>query len=387
MNVLISNNARYFMNGNTIYDVLLDESYNKNELSFEFWVNFLRENTIASYKNNIKNITEIQKFLRESVYNFATILEDKESTKFIVEYERKYANNLLNEDIEDHTNSLNEVWDYIGITLFEQDLWSSIKSGVSKIGSSIKSGLSKAWDFIKEKGAPWFFENLRKALFSWGGVAIQAFLAHPSIQAASGGITSALILTIWGAMLAYDVYEAIQGRPNWIYLLIDIVSLLTAGVGGKMVQGAAATIPKSSAGSLSKVLTELNKSSAGKSIATILKGASSGLSKVLGLVSSGIKWVGEKLGIKTLLNSSSQINSFITKTMSGLSKAASTSLGSAAVAGGIGYGIEKAVGGEGKTLGGAFKDDGLSNTQSASLEKAFQQTKAEAIPGVDYPEF
>ena len=45
------------MNGNTIYDVLLDESYNKNELSFEFWVNFLRENTVASYKNGIKNIT------------------------------------------------------------------------------------------------------------------------------------------------------------------------------------------------------------------------------------------------------------------------------------------------------------------------------------------
>ena len=119
MNILISNNARYFMNGNTIYDVLLDESYNKNELSFEFLVNFLRENTVASYKNGIKNITEIQKFLRESVYNFATILEDKESTKFIIEYERKYANNLLNEDIEEHKNLLTEVWDYIVTTLFE----------------------------------------------------------------------------------------------------------------------------------------------------------------------------------------------------------------------------------------------------------------------------
>lgn len=387
MNILISNNARYFMNGNTIYDVLLDESYNKNELSFEFWVNFLRENTIASYKNGVKNITDIQKFLRESVYNFATILEDKESTKFIVEYERKFANNLLNEDIEDYTDTLNEVWDYIGTTLFEQQWWDSIKSGVSKIGSSIKSGLTKAWDFIKEKGAPWFFENLRKALYSWGGVAIQAFLAHPSIQAASGGITTGLIMTVWGSMLAYDVYEAIQGRANWINLLIDIVSLLTVGVGGKMVQSAASTIPQASAGSLSKVLMALNKSSSGRAIANILKGASSGLSKVLGLVSSGIKWVGEKLGIKTLMNSSSQISSFISKTMSGLSKAASTSLGGAAVAGGIGYGIEKAVGGEGKALGGAFKDDSMSASQSASLEKAFQQTKSEAIPGVDYPEF
>lgn len=374
------------MNGNTIYDVLLDESYNKNELSFEFWVNFLRENTIASYKNNIKNITEIQKFLRESVYNFATILEDKESTKFIVEYERKYANNLLNEDIEDHTNLLSEVWDYIGTTLFEQDLWSSIKSGVSKIGSSIKSGLSKAWDFIKEKGAPWFFENLRKALFSWGGVAIQAFLAHPSIQAASGGITTGLILTVWGAMLAYDVYEAIQGRPNWIYLLIDIVSLLTAGVGGKMVQGAASSIPKASAGSLSKVLTELNKSSAGKSIATILKGASSGLSKVLGLVSSGIKWVGEKLGIKTLSGASSQINSFIQNTFKQISNFAKTKTGTVALAAGTTYGIEKALGGEGKFLGGSFKDDKMNAETEQSIINSLKSGESEATAGVDYPE-
>lgn len=374
------------MNGNTIYDVLLDESYNKNELSFEFWVNFLRENTIASYKNNIKNITEIQKFLRESVYNFATILEDKESTKFIVEYERKYANNLLNEDIEDHTNLLSEVWDYIGTTLFEQDLWSSIKSGVSKIGSSIKSGLSKAWDFIKEKGAPWFFENLRKALFSWGGVAIQAFLAHPSIQAASGGITTGLILTVWGAMLAYDVYEAIQGRPNWIYLLIDIVSLLTAGVGGKMVQGAASSIPKASAGSLSKVLTELNKSSAGKSIATILKGASSGLSKVLGLVSGGIKWVGEKLGIKTLSGASSQINSFIQNTFKQISNFAKTKTGTVALAAGTTYGIEKALGGEGKFLGGSFKDDKMNAETEQSIINSLKSGESEATAGVDYPE-
>ena len=386
MNILISNNARYFMNGNTIYDVLLDESYNKNELSFEFWVNFLRENTIASYKNNIKNITEIQKFLRESVYNFATILEDKESTKFIVEYERKYANNLLNEDIEDHTNLLTEVWDYIGTTLFEQTWWDSIKSGVSKVGSSIKSGLTKAWDFIKEKGAPWFFENLRKALFSWGGVAIQAFLAHPSIQAASGGITTGLILTVWGAMLAYDVYEAIQGRPNWIYLLIDIVSLLTAGVGGKMVQGAASSIPKASAGSLSKVLTELNKSSAGKSIATILKGASSGLSKVLGLVSSGIKWVGEKLGIKTLSGASSQINSFIQNTFKQISNFAKTKTGTVALAAGTTYGIEKALGGEGKFLGGSFKDDKMNAETEQSIINSLKSGESEATAGVDYPE-
>ena len=83
MNILISNNGRYFANGNTIYDVVLDESFDKDSLPLEFWINFLRENTIASYQHGIKSILELQKFLRECVYNFSTLIEGVESTKFI----------------------------------------------------------------------------------------------------------------------------------------------------------------------------------------------------------------------------------------------------------------------------------------------------------------
>ena len=222
MNIQISNNGRYLSYGNTIYDALLDESFDKESLPLEYWINFLKENTIASYQHGIKSIEEIQKFLRESVYNLSSLLEDRESTKFRCEYERKFGDGLLNESIEDYSNILSESWDYIGITLFEQSVWDSIKSGISKVGSSIKSGVSQAWNFVKEKGAPWFFENLRKALYSWGGAAIMAFLGHPSVQIATGGITTGLLITVWGAMLAYDAYEALQGRPNWLNIIIDI---------------------------------------------------------------------------------------------------------------------------------------------------------------------
>ncbi len=48
MNILISNNARYYMYGNKVYDALLDETFHKDEISLEYWINLLRENTLAS---------------------------------------------------------------------------------------------------------------------------------------------------------------------------------------------------------------------------------------------------------------------------------------------------------------------------------------------------
>jgi hypothetical protein len=379
------------MYGNKVYDALLDETFHKDEISLEYWINLLRENTLASYTHGIKSIDELQKFLRECVYSLSTLLESKESTKFMLEYEKRFSNNLLNEDIEDFTNILTESWDFIGITLFEQEsTWEKIKSGASNIFSKVKSGISQAWNYIKEKGAPWFFENMRKALYSWGGVAVQAFLAHPSIQVATGGITTGLIITIWGAMLAYDTLEALEGRPNWVNLIIDIVSLLTLGVGGKAVQGAAATIPKSSSGSLSKVLNYLKNTSIGKWLVGILGKASSSLSNVLSLVGKGIAWVGEKLGITSLKNASSRISGFIEKTFSQLSNFASKAakpVGAGVVGGGVAYGFEKALGGEGKMTGGAFENDKLSASDETTLSKAFKNIKSSATAGEDYPEY
>jgi|LauGreDrversion4_2_1035121.scaffolds.fasta_scaffold204479_2 hypothetical protein len=419
MNILISNNGRYFANGNTIYDVVLDESFDKDSLPLEFWINFLRENTIASYQHGIKSILELQKFLRECVYNFSTLIEGVESTKFILEYEKKFSNKLLNEDIEDYSQVLIESWDYIGLHLFEQETtWDKIKGGIKDLGSTVASkgkeigskvakSVSSAWNFIKEKGAPWFFENLRKALFSWGGVAIQAFLGSAGVQAATGGITTALIVTVWGAMLSYDVFEALNGRTDWLNIIIDIISLVFAisgaPQGGKAVQAAASSIPKSQTSSLSKVLSYLSKSSVGKTVANIFRNLGSSLSSVLSTISKGIAWVGEKLGLTFLKSAASSIESFVKKTFSQLTTAASktgnavktatkTNTGqtlakgtkAAAVGGGLTYGIEKAVGGEGKTFAGAYQNG---NSKEEELIMALKSNTEVPVAGEDYPEF
>jgi hypothetical protein len=57
------------------------------------------------------------------------------------------------------------------------------------------------------------------------------------------------------------------------------------------------------------------------------------------------------------------------------------------VGGGIAYGFEKALGGEGKMTGGAFEDDKMSASDEATLSKAFKNIKGSATAGEDYPEY
>ena len=57
------------------------------------------------------------------------------------------------------------------------------------------------------------------------------------------------------------------------------------------------------------------------------------------------------------------------------------------VGGGVAYGFERALGGEGKMTGGAFKDDKLSASQETTLSQAFKNIKSSATAGEDYPEY
>ena len=57
------------------------------------------------------------------------------------------------------------------------------------------------------------------------------------------------------------------------------------------------------------------------------------------------------------------------------------------VGGGVAYGFEKALGGEGKMTGGAFEDDKLSASDETTLSKAFKNIKGSATAGEDYPEY
>ena len=50
----LSQNGRYILANRMVYDISLDESVSINDLSFGFWFDFIKENSISSLFNKTK---------------------------------------------------------------------------------------------------------------------------------------------------------------------------------------------------------------------------------------------------------------------------------------------------------------------------------------------
>jgi hypothetical protein len=94
MNMKLSHSGRYLMYGETLHDLYLNEFHKIDELSFEFFIKFLKESTIGTYKNGVKDISDLNNFLRETIYNISNVFDSKTKDSFIMEYELKYSNEL-----------------------------------------------------------------------------------------------------------------------------------------------------------------------------------------------------------------------------------------------------------------------------------------------------
>lgn len=409
----LSQNGRYILANRMVYDISLDESVSINDLSFGFWFDFIKENSISSLFNKTKTTLEIQKILRETVYNISEIFDTDSKLNVLIEYETKFGNNLLIESEKNLSSIINETFDFVKSKLLsygilsEQSWWDKTKNFVSSTAKKVSDKISGAWNWVKEKGAGWFFENLRTALFSWGGAAVQAFLS----SGATAGIGNVVLVIVWGAMLAYDLYLAVGGNVNWVNLIIDIIGIVTTGPGAKIVGEAfkklgifGKKLP------LNSILQTLSKSSVGKWFVGVIEMAVKGLSGISNTLTKGITWLAEKFGIN-FTNSSGQLQTFLNKAVTDISssptiktvagkvgqkagktlvknvaskvgKAASTKVGQTAVAGGATYGINKKTGANTDVLGGAFKDK---PNQEQELYASLGNVKSsDFVDGVDF---
>ena len=88
--------------------------------------------------------------------------------------------------------------------------------------------LNKAVSYIKEKGVGYFMEQLRTALFTATGTAIQILVSLTGPLTA--GIGPAIVTGIWCILGLYDLYLITQGTEGaWANFIIDIICALTAG--------------------------------------------------------------------------------------------------------------------------------------------------------------
>lgn len=374
MNMKLSHSGRYLMYGETLHDLYLNEFHKIDELSFEFFINFLKESTIGTYKNGVKDISDLNNFLRETIYNISNVFDSKTKDSFIMEYELKYSNELLKEGIEDYTQHIEKTWSFVDSKLNQKGLYEQ------SLLDKAKSAVTGAFDYIKQKGIPWVMENLREALFSWGGAAVQTLLG--TIGAPFGG--NIVLWVVWGAMLAYDIYEAIQGRPNYANILIDIISIATFGVGGKIAVQLFKQLGIMSGAitrNLGQMLSKISKSSGGSWFATTIQTVGSSLGSILSYLGKGIAYAGDKLGIQTIKKSGSSIVSWTKNFISQLvnnptvKRVTSSKLAPAAATGALVAGINQYTGRDNRVFAGSFGERGdeiLATSQGIPTEKELQ---------------
>jgi hypothetical protein len=386
-NLSLSHNGQYILYENLVYDIGKDATINLKNTDISFWLDFLKENSKESYKNKISNLIDLQKNIRETVYSLSEIFDRKTKDFFILEFEQKFSSNLLieNPDTELNVKNISSSWDYIiesissYITINEQ---SEDKGFFSKLKDKVNAGT----DWLMDKGLGWFFENLRKALFSWGGAAVQAFLAT-----STAGVGNVILVVVWGAMLAWDILLGIKGDWNWVNLIIDLIGVVTTGPGAKIVSGIfkqlgilGTKLPLS--GIIKKMST--SGSSVVKWFSSILSKIVSGLSQIGSYMLQGVSWLGKKLGIKSLEKVSSQLSSKLTNIGTNIAKSSASlkqtavksatsvknklvpagkTLGKAlaskpgqiATAAGLTYGINSAFGADNRAFAGAYGNDDI----------------------------
>ncbi len=375
MNMKLSHSGRYLMYGETLHDLYLNEFHKIDELSFEFFIKFLKESTIGTYKNGVKDISDLNNFLRETIYNISNVFDSKTKDSFIMEYELKYSNELLKEGIEDYTQHIEKIWSFVDSKLTQKGLYEQ------SLLDKAKSTVTGAFDYIKQKGIPWVMENLRAALFSWGGAAVQTLLA--TIGAPFGG--NIVLWVVWGAMLAYDIYEAIQGRPNYAYILIDIISIATSGVGGKIAVQLFKQLGIMSGAitrNLGQMLSKISKSSGGAWFVKTVKTVGSSLGSVISYLGKGIAYAGDKLGIQTIKKAGSSIVSWTKNFISQLvnnptvKRVINSKLAPAAATGALVAGVNQATGQDNKVFAGSFGkrgDEILAQSQGLPTQQEFEE--------------
>jgi hypothetical protein len=300
--------------------------------SLNIALDIINENFNFKYKTGNISLTEYTSEPRRFLNFLVETLKPENTIKIIQEWETNHGNKLL---------LINESVDKLLIEQRVVDSWNSIKLIIeqgewyNKVGDAIKSGAKnvynygkdfvkkgaewvkdqdklirqkgftqwakesagKVWGYVKDKiadvwncvksGIECIMEGMKKLVFSAGGTAI---LTGVSFIPVVGQITNGVI---FGALLLWDIYKGLTGK-GW-----DILSIIANSI--------AVLLP--SLGKIVKTAFAGIKSFAQLGVAAVSKGGiflkvfnllKSGIGSLTKLIGQAAKFLGEKLGIKSL---------------------------------------------------------------------------------------
>jgi hypothetical protein len=300
--------------------------------SLNIALDIINENFNFKYKTGSISLTEYTSEPRRFLNFLIETLKPENTIKIIQEWETNHGNKLL---------LINESVDKLLIEQRVVDSWNSIKLIIeqgewyNKVGDAVKSGAKnvynygkdlvkqgaewvkdqdklikqkgftqwakesagKVWGYVKDKiadvwncaksGIECIMEGMRKLVFSAGGTAI---LTGVSFIPVVGQITNGVV---FGALLLWDIYKGLTGKGwNIISIIASAVAILAPAL-GKVIKTAFVGI---------KSFAQLGAAAVSKGgiflkVFNLLK---SGIGSLTKLIGQAAKFLGEKLGIKSL---------------------------------------------------------------------------------------
>ena len=329
----VSHNTEYLLFEDKIYSIKEDKVLLENELDGIFWLNFFKNNLKESFIRGISDESTVKKLVREASINLSSnLLKENFSLRNNIKVEKLLSEDITKENVSHIVDETFRVFDIKNLTESElEENW--FTDAASAVGGYIKQG----FNYLKQKGIDTFFEALRKALYSWGGVAVQTFLS------VTGGFTlgigPALNLLVWSLMLGYDILNGFTtGEWDYLNIVIDIVCVATMG-GGSAVAGVARKIGinalrrkgselmikagiKGAAGSQGGIIQSfagLSTTAVGRTITNVVSKLVGGLQKYfLEPLAKAGKWFAEKFGSSLLSRGIQKVGSWMTTLGNGL---------------------------------------------------------------------
>lgn len=293
----------------------------QNELEFLKEVHLHRISMLEGTNKNIYLRTVQNDYALGLFHNNSNILE-RFGNEFL---------DILNESMIDFKNELDKLNSFIieslKISLVEQSDFAMDRRGnalanatgirsdadYKKVDATItqaqksmtsSDSLIKAINFIKEKGLGYVMENIRAALFSGVGTAIQIALSFTG----KGAIA---VTIVWGIIGLYDLYQlTVNGDSSYLgNFIIDLICCVTAGYLAKPLAGFAGKM----FASVDDLMAAIMKSSAGPYVNKVITGIEMGFESVMGFFREAATFMKNNMGINWVTNLLSKLEPYYTK--------------------------------------------------------------------------
>jgi len=319
-------------------------------------VNMVKEVNLFEYTNKIIDRENFLSSSRKFLNRLVEITCDKnESLNVITEWENNFGDKLLliNESDSDEliTERVSESWDFViglteawynplskdfiayrpvtwaydkgkkvvkaykegGLKNVAKKTWDYGVKTVKNVYNTVKDAVVRAWKCLTSNFVECLMEGIRSLAYSVLGVGV---LTLVSLIPGVGQIPT---IVIFGALLVWDVYKMLSGKYesgryawSWWEIVLDSISLLFPLIAKGLKMIAVAGVKSIAA--IWRLGTKIPL--LGKALSLIGKG----ISKILGFLAKGVKFIGEKLGIKWLTNFGSKAEASLTNLAKGGTK-------------------------------------------------------------------